>query len=339
MVADEDIFKGVKMENIKAETIFDRSTFDFSIIEAIPFFKGVDTDNIGIKLLEGMTNVNYALRLHGKNYILRVPSKLKKKPNFEYSLDRKQEMYNLKIVSDLNLCPEYIYYDAETGILLRPFIEGVDIEPEMLDNELIIRFASALKKLHASQRLFAENINAFPSLNRYRHLLAATPLKDNQRLWECFNLMDEIQKVVANHAVLAVPCHNDAHPGNFLQTDTDLLLLDWEYAGNGDPMWDLAYLSKYAEFNQKQDQILLDAYFDKSFKEIDKFRMFVYKPAVAFMVLARSSVEKFEENTHLDKVSMDEWWELSLSSTLVLLQSGEFKEAFVALKKLTNASV
>ena len=327
------------MENIKAETIFDRSTFDFSILEKIIFFKGVDTDNIGIKLLEGMTNVNYILTLRGQHYVLRVPSKSKKKPNFEYSLDRKQEMFNLKIVSDLKLYPEYIYYDAETGIQLRPYIEGVDIEPEMLNDQLIVRFANVLKKLHTSQRLFAENINAFPPLDRYRHLLAVTPLKDNRRFWECFNLMDEIQKVVAKHAVSAIPCHNDAHPGNFLKTDTDLLLMDWEYAGNGDPMWDLAYLSKYAEFNRKQEQILLDAYFDKSFEEIHKLRMFVYKPAVAFMVLARSSVEKFEESTLLENSSMDEWWELSLSNTLVLLQSDEFKEVFAELKKFTNASV
>jgi thiamine kinase-like enzyme len=61
--------------------------------------------------------------------------------------------------------------------------------------------------------------------------------------------------------------------------------MDWEYAGNGDPVWDLAYLSKYGEFNQKQDLILLDAYFNKSFEEIDELRMFIYKPAVAFMVL------------------------------------------------------
>ena len=35
-------------------------------------------------------------------------------------------------------------------------------------------------------------------------------------------------------------------------------------------------------------------------------RMFVYKPVEAFMVLARSSVEKFEESTLLNNSYMDE---------------------------------
>ena len=42
-----------------------------------------------------------------------------------------------------------------------------------------------------------------------------------------------------------VPCHNDPWPGNLLDADGPdgrIYLIDWEYSGMNDPMWDLADL-------------------------------------------------------------------------------------------------
>jgi thiamine kinase-like enzyme len=57
-----------------------------------------------------------------------------------------------------------------------------------------------------------------------------------------------------------VSCHNDPWPGNLLDADGRIYLLDWEYSGMNDPMWDLADLSVEAGFDAEQDRAMMEAY-------------------------------------------------------------------------------
>jgi thiamine kinase-like enzyme len=57
------------------------------------------------------------------------------------------------------------------------------------------------------------------------------------------------------------PCHNDPWPGNFVDGGLRMYLIDWEYSGMNDPMWDLADLSVEANFDAPKDRTLLEAYF------------------------------------------------------------------------------
>ena len=46
------------------------------------------------------------------------------------------------------------------------------------------------------------------------------------------------------------------------QRGKQVYVIDWEYAGNNDPMWDLGDVSVEAAFGPDQDEALLRAYFD-----------------------------------------------------------------------------
>ena len=54
-------------------------------------------------------------------------------------------------------------------------------------------------------------------------------------------------------------------------------IVDWEYAGMNDPMWDLGDLSVEGQFDQGQDDALLAAYFDGPVPAPDRARMVIYK--------------------------------------------------------------
>jgi thiamine kinase-like enzyme len=58
-----------------------------------------------------------------------------------------------------------------------------------------------------------------------------------------------------------VPCHNDPWPGNLLDADGRIYLIDWEYSGMNDPLWDLADLSVEAGFEPEQDRTMMEAYY------------------------------------------------------------------------------
>jgi thiamine kinase-like enzyme len=57
-----------------------------------------------------------------------------------------------------------------------------------------------------------------------------------------------------------VPCHNDPWPGNLIDADGRVYLIDWEYSGMNDPVWDLADLSVEAGFDAEQDRAMVEAY-------------------------------------------------------------------------------
>ena len=66
--------------------------------------------------------------------------------------------------------------------------------------------------------------------------------------------------IAASPAELA-PCHCDPLCENFIDTGSRMWLVDWEYSGMNDPLWDLADLSVEAGFDAGHDAELLAAYF------------------------------------------------------------------------------
>ena len=54
-------------------------------------------------------------------------------------------------------------------------------------------------------------------------------------------------------------CHNDVHHLNVVGRG-EPMLIDWEYAGSGDPAFDLASVCVYHRYGPAQRSLLLDAY-------------------------------------------------------------------------------
>jgi thiamine kinase-like enzyme len=73
--------------------------------------------------------------------------------------------------------------------------------------------------------------------------------------------MQAAEKALASHPAVACPCHNDLLNANFL-SNSSIYVLDWEYAGMGDPFFDLANFSDHHELTNEQDHWLLKCYFD-----------------------------------------------------------------------------
>jgi thiamine kinase-like enzyme len=73
------------------------------------------------------------------------------------------------------------------------------------------------------------------------------------------------------------PCHCDPLAENFLDTGARIFIIDWEYAGNNDPMWDLGDVSVEASFGAEQDTALVEAYFGGRPPAAQVGRMVMYK--------------------------------------------------------------
>src|SRR6478736_775822 len=56
------------------------------------------------------------------------------------------------------------------------------------------------------------------------------------------------------------PCHNDLLNANFIDDGARIRIVDWEYAGMGDPFFDLGNFSINHELTADQDEVLLLAH-------------------------------------------------------------------------------
>ena len=56
------------------------------------------------------------------------------------------------------------------------------------------------------------------------------------------------------------PCHNDLLNANFIDDGVRIRIVDWEYAGMGDPFFDLGNFSVNHELTADQDEVLLLAH-------------------------------------------------------------------------------
>jgi thiamine kinase-like enzyme len=72
-------------------------------------------------------------------------------------------------------------------------------------------------------------------------------------------------------------CHCDPLCENFLDTGDRMWIVDWEYSGMNDPMWDLGDLSVEGGFDEAQDMEMLQAYFSGPPSARDHGRMVIYK--------------------------------------------------------------
>ena len=87
----------------------------------------------------------------------------------------------------------------------------------------------------------------------------------------------ELRGLIAAQDAPLVACHCDPLCENFLDDGTEMWIVDWEYSGMNDPMWDLGDLSVEAGFDAAQDEAMLSAYFNAAPRPQDRARMVVYK--------------------------------------------------------------
>jgi thiamine kinase-like enzyme len=79
-----------------------------------------------------------------------------------------------------------------------------------------------------------------------------------------------------NPAQLA-PCHCDPLCENFLDNGERMWIVDWEYSGMNDPLWDLGDLSVEAGFTPAQDLEMMRAYCGREPLAAEIGRMVIYK--------------------------------------------------------------
>jgi thiamine kinase-like enzyme len=231
----------------------------YAALARVPFFGNVRRDAIKLERLDGaLTNVCYKVTVGSAVYVLRLAGE--GTPDY---IDRTAEEHNARVAAAAGVSTEVLYFDARDGTMVTRYVEGVSMNAgKRFDRDPGApgRAALALARVHRLGRVFRSRFDVFATIDDYLGLLREqrTPLPESY--YEVGCKARAVRLALEATPVPLVSCHNDPWPGNLLDADGRIYLIDWEYSGMNDPMWDLGDLSVEAGFGPEQDRTMMDAY-------------------------------------------------------------------------------
>ena len=206
----------------------------------------------------GITNRNYLITLADEpgRYVIRLAG------NDTHLLGISREVEHAATVAaaGVGVGPEVVAFIRPEGYLVTRFIVGAPVSLEEVRQPATLRrVADSIRRVHGGP--------AIPGLfvplrivEAYRALAAerGVPIPlDYQRAVEAGR---RIEAALLAAPLEPRPCHNDLLNANFIDDGERIRIVDWEYAGMGDPFFDLGNFSINHELPDEADEILLEAY-------------------------------------------------------------------------------
>jgi thiamine kinase-like enzyme len=202
----------------------------------------------------GRTNHNFVARANGALYVVRIAAAHSR----ELGICRDDEFAVWQAVADAGIAPNVLWRSDDRRIVVSEFIEGRHWSPkDIRQSNNLARLSAVLRLMHGLE------VNASPfdavSLGCAFERRCATgtlPSKIN-REWPT-----RVRAIVplGVHPPVSRLCHNDLGRGNFVDDGTRLWLIDWEYAGVGDPYYDLAFIAHNNRLSPEEEAELIQTY-------------------------------------------------------------------------------
>ena len=222
--------------------------------------EGEITDFLPIK--EGLTNTSYTFKVNGTKYVYRHPGEGTKE-----FIDREHEKAALKVAKSLNIDPTFLKMSSKEGWKISYFVDDTHT-PDYNSKEDTLIILKKMKELH--NHLYQVNFEFNPWKDALK-LERKIKSRQNIDMPDFVSLKNDIHKIVnkidKDGLVEKRFCHCDTYKPNWLIKNdmSDVILIDWEYAGNSDPGVDVGYYIVDAMYDFDKAKEIIKLYLDKSY--------------------------------------------------------------------------
>jgi len=195
----------------------------------------------------GITNRNFRVRVGGEELVLRIGGK----DTGLLGIDRDVEHEASLAAAALGIAPDVVTFVEPEGYLVTRFVGGE------VGRVTPAEAAGLLRRLHSSAPIRGR-FDAFRTVDGYAAVAQQRGVGLPPAFAAAKDTADRIERSRGGFA--PCPCHNDLLAANFVHDDERLWLVDWEYAGMGDPAFDLANFAVNNGLDEAGDAELLEAY-------------------------------------------------------------------------------
>jgi thiamine kinase-like enzyme len=206
----------------------------------------------------GITNRNYLVEVAGRaeRYVIRLAG------NDTHLLGISREVEHAATVAaaGVGVGPEVVAFIRPEGYLVTRFIEGSPLPMDQAhESATLARVADSLRRFHGNAAIPGLFI-PLRIVEAYRALALARGVRIPPEYDLARAIGRRIELALLASPVELTPCHNDLLNANFIDDGERIRIVDWEYAGMGDPFFDLANFSVNHELAADESAILLEAY-------------------------------------------------------------------------------
>lgn len=185
-------------------------------------------------LAGGYANDNYRFEYEGQAFVVRVVN--------GPPVPRDAEMRYLQ----LQIAPRVVAADRLTGDLITRWIDGTLLAEKPAEP---VEAAMYLKELHAKVPL---GIRRYDPIRTIRDYTRDAPVSGVAAI--ALNRLDWRIEATAG-------CHNDLNPWNVMRCGESWRTLDWEFAGDNDPLFDLVGLAYGMSYSDDSLDALVAGYY------------------------------------------------------------------------------
>jgi thiamine kinase-like enzyme len=244
-------------------------------LKRVPLFAGRMPVEFALERLGGLTNRNFKVTVDDERYVLRIPGE----KTSDY-IDRKVEANNARAAAAAKVNAEVLFFDEGDGLMLCRYLDGcITMTPALFMSRSGApgRAARALRQMHRSGRTFKFRFELFAMIDEYLKVLAKLGAQLPDGYHDVVREAGAVRKALDGRPAALAPCHCDPLSENFLDNGKRMWVVDWEYSGVNDPLWDLGDMSVEAGLDEAKDAEMMEAYCDGPPSPAIQGRMVIYK--------------------------------------------------------------
>ncbi|TBR44294.1 hypothetical protein CBF23_002930 [Marinomonas agarivorans] len=263
---------------------------------------------LNLAVIEGGFS-NHALLLQWHNQprcVLRIPELPKK----AFLLCPKAEKRALDQAVVELLSPPCWYFNTTSGVMVSQYVPQQPFDWQIQHDELnVVRLANCLQQIHqgpsnhAGYRL-EHVINHY--LDNVMHYMQEPETTTPPILAESLTKEAHWLRTFAQPYCQQIPdykpvmCHNDLNPKNCLADERHFWVIDWEYAGEGDALFDIALVFASHNFTPAQKDLFFQHYpsplTDNALAEVIENYQHLYKIREMAWILLKCATSKQGDN-------------------------------------------
>ncbi|MEJ7636068.1 phosphotransferase [Aeromicrobium sp.] len=233
-----------------------------ALLDQVPVFAG--SPRTVQELPGGLTNQNLKVTTPAGVFVVRFS----RSDNDLLGIDREAEAHNTRAAERSGAGAPFVDYRPDLGLLVIGFVGGRSyVNADLHKPGALVRVAEVIRTLHAGPR-FLGDFDMFTRQHGYLRtcLDRGFPIPDDYSAHADDFL--RIRAALAHRPVPTVPCNNDLLAGNIVDDGERIWLIDYDYAGNNDPCFELGNTWTECDLDDGQLAELVTAYVGRESPEL-----------------------------------------------------------------------
>ena len=293
----------------------------------IAMFWHPDESDVEITRLGGLTNLVFRVDHGGEQYVLRIPGK-----GTEEYINRANEEQAAREAARAGVSPDVLCFDAKSGVMVTRLVDhAVTMSADRFKTIAgsPARAGEVFRKLHRSGAKFSFRFELFSMIDGYLKILATRDIELPAGYHDVVREAETVRSALNAHPLPLVACHCDPLCENILDVGRRMWLVDWEYSGMNDPLWDLGDLAVEGQFDATQEEAMIGAYFDGEPTSAERGRIVIYKAMCDLLWTLWGLIQ------HANKNPADDFWAYSVDRferCKALMATADFARHVAAVK-------